>query len=290
MIEALILGLIIVLGFYHFSDVPVHAFSWSWFNPFAFDLSTFIQGLLVALFFYYGWDVSMNLAEETRDPQVTPGRATFWSMIFLIGFFLVFTVLILMGLTESEIAKYNTNIIFALAEKLLGKSLGYIAIIAVLLSTIGTIETQILQFTRTLFAKSRSGALDARYAKLHPSWQTPYVAVGIIWAVGMLLILLSSYLPSVNTILQTSITAIGYQICFYLGLTGFACAWEYRNLVTRDLSPKSFTRVIWPFCSAACLAFVLIYSVFTADHLTNVIGLGGIALGVLPLIFRKSGK
>ncbi len=161
----------------------------------------------------------MNLAEETRDPQVTPGRATFWSMIFLIAFFLVFTVLILMGLTEAEIAKYNTNIIFALAEKLLGKELGYIAIIAVLLSTIGTIETQILQFTRTLFAKSRSGALDARYAKLHPSWQTPYVAVGIIWAVGMLLILLSSYLPSVNTILQTSITAIGYQICFYLGLT-----------------------------------------------------------------------
>lgn len=42
-VEALILGLIIVLGFYHFSDVPVHAFSWNWFNPFAFELSTFIQ-------------------------------------------------------------------------------------------------------------------------------------------------------------------------------------------------------------------------------------------------------
>lgn len=73
------------------------------------------------MFFYYGWDVTMNLAEETKDPNSTPGKATFWSMIFLMSFFLVFIVLILLGLTDEEIAEYNTNIIFALAEKLLGK-------------------------------------------------------------------------------------------------------------------------------------------------------------------------
>ena len=77
-------------------------------------------------------------------------------MIFLMIFFLIFVTLILLGLSDAEIAEYNTNVIFALAEKLLGKELGYLAIIAVLLSTIGTIETQILQFTRTLFAKSRT--------------------------------------------------------------------------------------------------------------------------------------
>lgn len=78
----------------------------------------------------------MNLAEETKDPQNTPGKATFWSMIFLISFFLVFSVLILLGLSDKEIEEYNTNIIFALAEKVLGKELGYVAIIAVLLSTV----------------------------------------------------------------------------------------------------------------------------------------------------------
>ena len=125
----------------------------------------------------------MNLAEETKNPTHTPGRATFWSMIFLILFFLVFITLILLGLTDAEIAQYNTNIIFALAEKLLGKELGYLAIIAVLLSTIGTIETQILQFTRTMFAKSRSGALHERFGRLHATWQTPYIAIFFIWFV-----------------------------------------------------------------------------------------------------------
>lgn len=98
----------------------------------------------------------MNLAEETKDPSVTPGRATFYSMIFLILFFLAFITLILLGLSDAEIEQYNTNVIFALAEKLLGKEWGYIAIIAVLLSTVGTIETQIIQFTRTMFAKGRA--------------------------------------------------------------------------------------------------------------------------------------
>ena len=125
----------------------------------------------------------MNLAEETKDPAHTPGRATFWSMIFLILFFLVFITLILLGLTDAEIAQYNTNVIFALAEKLLGKELGYLAIIAVLLSTIGTIETQILQFTRTMFAKSRSGVLHERFGRLHARWQTPYIAIFFIWFV-----------------------------------------------------------------------------------------------------------
>jgi amino acid transporter len=184
-IEAIILFLIIGLGFYHFSQAPMHPFSWNWFSPFSLDMTTFISGALISVFFYYGWDVTMNLAEETKNPSTTPGRATFWSMIFLMLFFLAFVTLILLGLTDVEIAEYNTNVIFAIAEKLLGKELGYLAIIAVLLSTIGTIETQIIQFTRTMFAKSRSGALPEKLGKLYASWQTPYVAIFFIWIVGV---------------------------------------------------------------------------------------------------------
>lgn len=42
-IEAIILFAIIVVGFYHFSQYPVHAFTWEWFSPFSFSLSTFIE-------------------------------------------------------------------------------------------------------------------------------------------------------------------------------------------------------------------------------------------------------
>jgi amino acid transporter len=286
-IEAIILFLIIWLGFYHFSQAPMHPFSWNWFSPFSLDMTTFISGALISVFFYYGWDVTMSLAEETRDPSNTPGRATFYSMIFLMIFFLVFVTLILLWLTDAEIAEYNTNVIFAIAEKVLGKELGYLAIIAVLLSTIGTIETQIIQFTRMMFAKSRSGVLPQKLGSIHSRWQTPYIAIFFIWITGVIMLYASSYLPSVNEILETSISAMGYQICFYLGLTGFACAWHFRSTL-REHFRASLTKVIWPLISASFLLFVLVYSILDADRLTNIVGLGGIAIGIVPFLIQKS--
>lgn len=285
-IEAAILLTIIVMAFIVFPAAPVRPFSWGWFSPFSFTPELFATGTLTAIFFYYGWDVTMNLSEETRDPNQTPGRAAFWSMILLMLFFLVFITIVLLGLTDEEIQHFNTNIIFAIAEKLLGKTWGYIAIIAVLLSTVGTVETQMLQFTRTMFAKGRDGALNPRYSRLHPRWQTPHVAIFFIWAAGLVLLFLSSYLSSINQILKDSITALGFQISFYLGLTGFACAWYFRRTLWQ--APlQSFTRVVWPFASACFLFFIAGYSVPTFDPLTTAIGLGGIAIGVVPLVLNR---
>lgn len=281
-IEAVILLAIIVMSFIVFPMHPVNPFSWQWFNPFNFTPSDFIGGVLIAIFFYYGWDVTMNLSEETKDPHKTPGRAAFWSMIFLIIFFLIFIVIVQMGLTQAEIQHYNTNIIFAIAEKLFGKTWGYVAIIAVLLSTIGTVETQIVQFTRTLFAKARDGVLHKRYATLHPTWQTPHVAILFIWAAGLVLLFVSSYLPTINIILQDSISALGFQICFYLGLTGLACAWHYRKIIGGE-PWQVITHIIWPGFSGAFLFFVAGYSIQNFDLVTNIVGLGGIAFGLVPL-------
>ena len=80
----------------------------------------------------------------------------------------------------------------------------------------------------------------------------------------------SSYLPSVNEILETSISAMGYQICFYLGLTGFASAWYFRRTCITHFR-ASLTQVLWPLFSASFLLFVLTYSVMQADRMTNII-------------------
>jgi amino acid transporter len=285
-IEGIILFAIIIMSFVVFPSISAHPFSWSWFSPFAFTPELFASSALVGIFFYYGWDVTMNLGEETKDSTRTPGRAAFWSMIFLIIFFLIFIVITLMALSDAEIQQYNTNIIFAIAEKLFGKTWGYVAIIAVLLSTIGTVETQIIQFTRTLFAKGRDKALHERYSRLHPEWKTPHIAIFCIWIVWLVLLFASSYLPTINEILKSSISALGFQICFYLWLTGFACAWYYRKMITGKIWP-SITHVIWPALSGAFLFFVAIYSIPGFDLITNIVGLGGIAIGIIPLLLNR---
>ena len=286
LVEGAILLVVVVMAFVVFPRAPQHPFQWEWFSPLAFSPKLFANSALVAIFFYYGWDVTMNLSEETRDPSRTPGRAAFWSMVFLMVFFLLFITITLLGLTDAEIQHYNTNIIFAIAEKLLGATWGYVAIIAVLLSTVGTVETQMLQFTRTLFAKGRAGALHQRYSRLHPRWKTPHIAILFIWAAGLALLFVSSYLPTINVILQDSITAIGFQICFYLGLTGLACAWYYRDQA--GAGPLgALTRVVWPAASGLFLFFIALYSIPTFDVLTNVVGMGGIAIGAIPLYLNR---
>lgn len=45
-------------------------------------------------------------------------------------------------------------------------------------------------------------------------------ATCVIWLLGVLLLFSSSYMPSVKQILESSILAIGFQICFYMILGG----------------------------------------------------------------------
>lgn len=285
-VEIIILTIIAVASFLVFPHIQAHAFSWNWFAITNLTPELFANGALVAMFFYWGWDVVMNLNEETKDPSTTPGRGALWAMSYLLTFFVLFIVIVLIGLTDAEIEHYNTNVIYAVAEKLYGQKFAYLAIIAVLLSTVGTLETSILQFTRTLFAKGREGVLHPRYAKLHHKWNTPYVAVIFIWAFGMLLLLLSSYVPTINEILKIFISAIGFQIAFYLGLAGYACAWHFRAKTRAGLLP-AVSHVYWPALSATFLFFIGVYSAFGFDLLTNILGIGGIVAGIVPFYLNK---
>ena len=45
-----------------------------WFNPFAVDsFSAFAAGVSLSIFIYWGWDVTLTMNEETRNPEKTPG-------------------------------------------------------------------------------------------------------------------------------------------------------------------------------------------------------------------------
>lgn len=71
-------------------------------------------------------------------------------MVNLILFFIIMMVVVLIVLTDDEIAKANTNVLYAIADKIFPKPWSYLAVLSTILSTVGTIETQILQFSRSM--------------------------------------------------------------------------------------------------------------------------------------------
>ena len=132
-------------------------------------------------------------------------------MVNLILFFCIMMIVVLIVLTDDEIAKADTNVLYAIANKLFPRPWNYLAVLSTLLSTIGTIETQILQFSRSMFAMARDDMLHPRYARIHPEWQTPWVATLVIWFLGVLLLLCSSSLPSVKRSWNARLTRLAFR-------------------------------------------------------------------------------
>jgi amino acid transporter len=286
-VEVGILVVVIVTALIKFGGSPAHPFSATWFWLGEFTPQLFASGALTAIFFFWGWDVTLNLNEETRNAAHSPGHGAILAMIIVLLLFVAFVTVTLFVLNDAEIERSGTNVVLAIADKLFPRPWSYMAVIAVMLSTVGTLETSILQFTRTMFAQGRAGALHPRYARLHKSWHTPWVATAVITGFGLVMLFLSSFFQTVSQIVKDSVNAIGFQVAFYYGLASFACAWNARKSALR--SPvRLIVLVLWPIASAAFLAFVAIYSIPTFDAVTNIVGLGGIAVGIIPLLLNRS--
>jgi amino acid transporter len=286
-IETVIIVAIVIAAVRTYAFAPAHPLSFNWISPFSFTPASFAAAALIAVFFYWGWDVTANLAEETRDGEPPPAsRGVIWAMVNLMLFFILMMIVVLIVLTDQEIAAADTNVLFAVAEKLFPAPWAYLAVLSTLLSTIGTIETQVLQVARSLYSMSRADMLHARYARISPAWQTPLVATGWQWVFGVALLFASSYLPSISAILTSSISAIGLQICFYMSLAGFACAWTFRAMLRAD-PLAALTHVVWPFLAALFMVFIALWSLPGFDTVTLAVGVGGLALGLVPLMLAR---
>jgi amino acid transporter len=286
-LEIGILIIIIIAAFITFIRQPEHTLTLASFSPFSFSLELFAKGAIISLFFYWGWDVTLNLSEETKDADSAPGKAALWSMIIVTLIFVAFLMCVLVALTDEEIRQSSTNVLLKLANKILPAPWGNLALISIILSSLGTIETSILQFTRTLFAKSRDGVLHKRWSKVHSEWQTPWTATILIWALGMLFLIIASQEKTVASIIDISINVISFQVAFYYGLCGIACAWHHRSFFLKSFS-KTVLLIIWPIISALVLISIDIYgAIYIFDAKSIILGVGGIALGAVPLFLNR---
>lgn len=160
--------------------------SWDWFNPFALtDHTGFIEAVLLALFIYWGWDATLALNEETRDPTTVPGRAALLSTVILLVTYIGVTVAAMSyaGMGEVGIGlanEANANDIFlALKDPVLGP-LSFVLVISVLASAVSSIQTTILPTARGALAMAVYRALPSRFGTVHRDFHTPAFATVVM--------------------------------------------------------------------------------------------------------------
>ncbi len=289
LIEIAILFIISLLVIIKFHDEALHAFSWQNFSPFAFTPESFANGTVIALFLFWGWDVAINLNEETKNPAKVPGYGIVGAIIIIITIFIAFSSISLLNLNDQEISQSGTNIIFAVTNKIIPQPWSYIAVLALMLSTIGTIETSMLQFSRTMFAISRDGIFHIRWAQVHPEWKTPFAATFLIAFIGATLLLLSISSQSIAEVMAASINIIGVQAAYYYGFAGFACAWYFRKKAVTSIT-LFITMLVWPALSAIAVWWAAVLTIMGFNKITALIAIGSLLLGFIPLIQKRYKK
>lgn len=257
------------------------------FSPAAFTSESFAAGAVIAVFFFWGWDVALNASEETRDARSTPGVAAVIAMFVVACAFMAFSLVTLAVLSEAEIQASGANVVFAIAEKVVPRPWSYLAVIAVMLSSVGSLQVSLLQFARTLFSAARAGDANARWSRVHERWQTPHLATWLNTVLGLALLVLSLALPNIDALLKASINAIGLEIAFYYGLAALACAWHFRGAAAHSVVLAVFA-VAWPLASAIALWIAAAIAIRNMEVTTAAIGVGGILIGLVPLAWSRS--
>ncbi len=286
-IEALALLVLAVAAFLKFSANPVQSFDLAWFSPTAFpDLDIFMGGMLVAVFYYFGWDVSSNVAEEAQGAGESGGASGVYGMVGVMVLFVLIQTAVQMGMTAEAVAENSASLLSALGDAVLPRPWGTLAILAVILSTVGTIETQLTQCARLLFSMGRDQVMHKGFAEVHPRFLTPWLAGVMIWALSILLLVASTASESIHGVMSSLISAIGVMVSICYGLTGLACVWYYRKTLTQSAG-SLVMRGLWPGLSALFLLFLGARQLPDLGTTVGALTLGTLALGGVPLVYFR---
>ena len=166
--------------------------------------------------------------------------------------------------------------------------------LAVLSSSAASLQSTFTSPSRSLLAMAHYGALPERFSHLSRKFSTPgfaTVAAGVLSA-GFYAVM---HVISEN-VLNDTILALGLMICFYYGLTAFACVWYFRNSVFSS-ARNFFFRLLCPLLGG--LGLLVVFLQTAADSwapefgsgseifgvgLVFVLGIGILALGVVFML------
>ncbi|MBV9915843.1 MAG: APC family permease [Solirubrobacterales bacterium] len=282
--------------------------SGSWFNPFDLSWGALIDGVLLGIFIYWGWDSGVAVNEESRDKHRGPGKAAVVSTLILLLTYVAVSASAQAFHGAGFLSKHQNDVLNALGKGVLGSPLYKLLIICVLTSASASTQTTILPTARTTLSMARWKAIPEAFGRVHPRYLTPSFStllmggLSIIWTVALL-----AFNPKKN-VLGDTVSALGFAICFYYGFTGLACAFYFRRELLGSVRNFLFAGLI-PLLGGLMMGYVAVkafgyyntagnnYSKALLGIQTPIlVGVGGLILGVIlmfaswpffPQFFRR---
>ncbi len=145
---------------------------------------------------------------------------------------------------------------------------------------------------------ARWKAIPEPFGRVSPRWQTPTVATIAMGAVSLVWFVAVNQLST--NVLGDSVSALGFQIAFYYGLTGLACVIYYRRVLLRSAGTFVAAGVL-PLLGFLSLAAVFVKAFHDYSQpgfnysppllgvqVPIVIGIGGLLVGAALMLWASA--
>lgn len=273
------------------------AFSWSWFSWHGIGGATgLVNGILVAVYMYSGWDSCIYVNEETSDARNSPGRAAVLSVLVLAIMYAFLTFAYQGAVKPAALQANGADALSYIVGQIAGSPWDKVMIIAVLLSVVGATQTALVSGARIAFAMGDDRVLPPVFGKSHKVHKTPYVAT--LTFAGLALVVLWIYLlgsASIQSSFSKIVASVGLCFATFYAATGIAMAVYYRRLAARS-GRNLLELALVPLASAGFLIWVIVRSIpglgglggTVMTYLYVMLGLGLVLL-LIARVFVRSG-
>jgi amino acid transporter len=295
--EIIILGIFCAFALGHVyigeQGTPIQLY---WFSPFNLPggFSALIDGVLLGVFIYWGWDSGVCVNEESEHSTSGPGRAAVLSTIVLVLIYVTVAASAQAFAGTIFLKHHADDVLSALGTDVFSSPWDKLLIIAVLTSASASTQTTILPTARTTLSMARFKAIPRAFGHISPKHLTPDVST---LAMGGVSLVWTLFIINVSqNVLGDSISALGFQIAFYYGITGFACAIFYRRELTKSFR-NFFMAGVVPFLGGLILTGIFVKALIDYNKVENTysgtflgfgvpvaIGVGTLLLGVVVMI------
>jgi APA family basic amino acid/polyamine antiporter len=150
-------------------------------------------GLIAALWAYDGWENLTALSGEVKNPQRNLPVALIGGVLVVIVAYLLINTAYLRALPLPQLA-LSKSVAADAAGVVLGRGGASLAAALVMLSVFGTLNGTTLSSPRVFFAMAEDGLFFRTVGRVHPKFETPYVAIGFIAVLAVIYVLLRDFM------------------------------------------------------------------------------------------------
>jgi amino acid transporter len=150
-------------------------------------------GLIAALWAYDGWENLTALSGEVKDPQRNLPLALIGGVLVVIVVYLLINVAYVRALPLPQLAA-SVSVAADSARVVLGQAGASLVGALVMLSVFGTLNGSILSSPRVFFAMAEDGLFFRTVGRVHPKFETPYVAIGFSVVLAVIFVLLRDFM------------------------------------------------------------------------------------------------